>query len=60
MTDQNEENPPVKESINGKPLPPSAHHRVGGGKSRGFWGRIRGYFLAGVLVTAPLGITGRY
>ena len=47
-----------KSSPNGKPLPPSAHTQVSGGKSRGFWGRIRGYFLAGVLVTAPLGITG--
>jgi uncharacterized membrane protein len=47
-----------KTSSNGKPLPPSAHTQVSGGKSRGFWGRIRGYFLAGILVTAPLGITG--
>ena len=38
-------------------LPPSAHTQVSGGKSRGFWGKIRGYFLAGVLVTAPLSIT---
>ena len=38
-------------------LPPSAHSQVSSGKSRGFWGRIRGYLLAGVLVTAPLGIT---
>ncbi len=58
MTEQNEENSPEQKNANGRPLPPSAHHRVGGGKSRGFWGRIRGYFLAGVLVTAPLGITG--
>jgi len=42
----------------GNPLPPSAHAQISGGKSRGFWGRIRGYFLAGILVTAPLGITG--
>ena len=27
-------------------------------KQKGFFGRIRGYFLAGVLVSAPLGITG--
>jgi uncharacterized membrane protein len=47
-----------KPSSNGKPLPPSAHTQVSGGKNRGFWGRIRGYFLAGILVTAPLGITG--
>ena len=47
-----------KSSLNEKPLPPSAHTQVSGGKSRGFWGRIRGYFLAGILVTAPLGITG--
>ena len=47
-----------KPNANGKPLPPSAHTQVSGGKSRGFWGRIRGYFLAGILVTAPLGITG--
>jgi len=39
-------------------LPPSAHTQLSGGKARGFWGRIRGYFFAGVLVTAPLGITG--
>ena len=62
MTNQNEENSPEQKdgqkNTNGKPLPPSAHHRVSGGTSRGFWGRIRGYFLAGVLVTAPLGITG--
>ena len=43
---------------NEKNLPPSAHTQVSGGKSRGFLGRIRGYFLAGILVTAPLGITG--
>jgi uncharacterized membrane protein len=47
-----------KPSSNGKLLPPSAHTQVSGGKNRGFWGRIRGYFLAGILVTAPLGITG--
>ncbi|MBT7956183.1 MAG: DUF502 domain-containing protein [Rhodospirillaceae bacterium] len=58
MTDQNEEKPSSRKNGNGKPLPPSAHHQVSGGNSRGFWGRIRGYFLAGVLVTAPLGITG--
>ncbi|MBT3990146.1 MAG: DUF502 domain-containing protein [Rhodospirillaceae bacterium] len=58
MTDQNEKAPSEKANGNGKPLPPSAHHRVSGGKNRGFWGRFRGYFLAGVLVTAPLGITG--
>jgi len=62
MTDQNDNSPPETEGdnvgSNGKPLPPSAHTRVSGGKNRGFWGRIRGYFLAGVLVTAPLGITG--
>jgi uncharacterized membrane protein len=45
-------------SSNGKNLPPSAHTQVSGGKSKGFFGRIRGYFLAGILVTAPLGITG--
>ena len=45
-------------SSNEKNLPPSAHTQVSGGKSRGFFGRIRGYFLAGILVTAPLGITG--
>ncbi len=38
-------------------LPPSAHSQVSSGKSRGIWGKIRGYLLAGVLVTAPLGIT---
>ena len=27
-------------------------------KQKGFFGRIRGYFLAGILVSAPLGITG--
>jgi uncharacterized membrane protein len=47
-----------KRNSNGRPLPPSAHTQVSGGKNRGFWARIRGYFLAGVLVTAPLGITG--
>ena len=47
-----------KQNSSGKPLPPSAHTQVSGGKNRGFWGRIRGYFLAGILVTAPLGITG--
>lgn len=47
-----------KPNSNGRPLPPSAHTQVSGGKNRGFWARIRGYFLAGVLVTAPLGITG--
>ena len=47
-----------KQNSSGKPLPPSAHTQVSGGKNRGLWGRIRGYFLAGVLVTAPLGITG--
>jgi uncharacterized membrane protein len=45
-------------SSNEENLPPSAHTQVSGGKSRGFFGRIRGYFLAGILVTAPLGITG--
>ena len=62
MTNQNEENSPEQKdgqkNANAKSLPPSAHHRISGGTSRGFWGRIRGYFLAGVLVTAPLGITG--
>ena len=47
-----------KPNSNRGPLPPSAHTQVSGGKNRGFWARIRGYFLAGVLVTAPLGITG--
>ena len=58
MTDQNQDSSENNVGTNGKPLPPSAHHQVSGGKSRGFWGRIRGYFFAGVLVTAPLGITG--
>ncbi|MFP6710447.1 MAG: DUF502 domain-containing protein [Rhodospirillales bacterium] len=58
MTEKNEDSSAPQTNGNGKPLPPSAHHRVSGGKSRGFWGRIRGYFLAGVLVSAPLGITG--
>ena len=61
MTKQNEENSPEQKdgqkNANGEHLPPSAHLRVGG-VSSGFWGRIRGYFLAGILVTAPLGITG--
>ena len=61
MIDQNEENSPEQKdgqkNANGEHLPPSAHLRVGG-VSSGFWGRIRGYFLAGILVTAPLGITG--
>ena len=47
-----------KRNSNGRPLPPSAHTQVSGGKNRGFWARIRGYFLAGVLVTARVGITG--
>ena len=27
-------------------------------RQRGLWGRLRAYFLAGILVTAPIGITG--
>ncbi|MGY8998436.1 MAG: DUF502 domain-containing protein [Rhodospirillales bacterium] len=58
MTGNNEENPLKELSPGGEPLPPSAHSQVSGERNRGFWGRVRGYFLAGVLVTAPLGITG--
>lgn len=58
MTQKNEESSQEEVKSNGKPLPPSAHHQVSGGKNRGFWARFRGYFLAGILVTAPLGITG--
>ncbi len=62
MTDQSDGSPLENEGENNKssdkPLPPSAHTQVSGGKNRGFWARFRGYFLAGVLVTAPLGITG--
>lgn len=43
---------------------PEAPKRKSGGlgtpvvRQRGLWGRLRGYFFAGILVTAPVGITG--
>ncbi|MAF49941.1 MAG: DUF502 domain-containing protein [Rhodospirillales bacterium] len=38
-------------------IPAESKKETGAARPRGFLGRLRGYFLAGLLVTAPLGIT---
>jgi uncharacterized membrane protein len=38
-------------------IPIGPKKTAGDARPRGFFGRLRGYFLAGLLVTAPLGIT---
>ena len=60
MADETEQNRPQGELPPGDPRPPQGEHDDGQPKPKKtltFGGRLRAYFLAGILVTAPLAIT---